>query len=53
MKEAFKAFVDTIPAVADAVQLKETFWQNGKRSKKWSRHRSRTPATALFVLLPI
>lgn len=31
MKAEFKRYIDEIPAVADAVALKETFWQNGKQ----------------------
>ena len=31
MRDEYKVYVDTIPAVADAVELKETFWMNGKQ----------------------
>lgn len=31
MKEEFQRYADMIPAVADAVLLEETFWQNGKQ----------------------
>ena len=31
MKAELQTFIDTIPAVADAAALKETFWLNGKK----------------------
>ena len=31
MKQEYKIYAESIPAVADAVELKETFWQNGKQ----------------------
>lgn len=31
MKAELQKYIDTIPAVADAAQLKETFWLNGKK----------------------
>lgn len=30
MRSDLQKYIDTIPAVSDAAQLKETFWQNGK-----------------------
>lgn len=34
MRSDLQKYIDTIPAVADAAQLKETFWQNGKMVPK-------------------
>ena len=31
MREEYKVYAETIPAVADAAKLKETFWQNEKQ----------------------
>ena len=37
MKAELNKYIETIPAVADAAALKETFWLNEKKCRQQSR----------------